>query len=162
MDRNSSSLAYLTTGVLLLLVTALTPLPSFADLQGKIEGAWLVSITGGQGTPPLPNWYRALATFTRDGGLIETITDPSIGTGHGRWVKTHSQEFAVTTLLFQFGAAGNFAGTLKARATLTLDAKGNEFTSDEYLFEFFDPNGNLLASGVGTAHGTRIRVEPLP
>ena len=162
MDRNSSSLAYLTTGVLLLLVTALTPLPSFADLQGKIEGAWLVSITGGQGTPPLPNWYRALATFTRDGGLIETITDPSIGTGHGRWVRVGRRDFAITTFLFQFDAAGNFIGTLKARATLTLNNKGDKFTSDEYLFEFFDRDGNFLGSGVGTAHGTRIEVEPLP
>ena len=128
-----------------------------------IQGAWIVSITGGPGTPPLPNWYRALATFTDDGGLIQTITDPSIGTGHGRWEKLHrGQGFAVTTLLFRFDAAGDFQGTLKARGTLTLDRTGNQFTGDPYVFEFFDKDGNFVGTGRGVAVGKRITVEPLP
>jgi hypothetical protein len=94
--------------------------------------------------------------------VIETITDPSIGTGHGRWVKTHGQEFAVTTFLFRFDATGDFQGTLRARATIALDKTGNEFNSDNYLFEFFDKNGNFQTSGVGKAHGRRIVVQPLP
>ena len=159
MKLRSSPVACIVIGVLF---CVMAPHPSFAQEEGKIEGAWVVSITGGQGTPTLPSWYRALATFTRDGGLIETITDPSILTGHGRWAKGHGRDFAVTTLLFRFDAAGDFLGTLKARGNLTLDRAGNEFTSDAYLFEFFDPNGNLLTSGVGKAHGTRIVVEPLP
>src|SRR2546430_4113340 len=110
MKRKISLLICILTGVVL---TVVAQRSSFADEQGKIEGAWVISITGGEGTPPLPNWYRALATFTHEGGLIETITDPSIGTGHGRWVKSRGQEFAITTLLFRFGATGDFLGTLR-------------------------------------------------
>ena len=130
--------------------------------RGLSGGAPAVLADEQQSTSPLPNWYQALATFTSDGGLIETITDPSIGTGHGRWAKIHGQEFAVTTLLFRFDSTGDFLGTLKARATIALDKTGNEFTSDAYLFEFFDRDGNLLTSGVGKAHGRRIVVQPLP
>ncbi len=162
MRRTRGSSAFIMTGLLIFLITAIAPRSGFADSKGDIEGAWIVSITGGPGTPSLPSWYRALATFTHDGGLIETITDPLIGTGHGRWVKTHGHEYAVTTLLFRFDATGDFLGTLKARATLALSKTGNEFDSSEYLFEFFDRDGNLLASGTGTAHGTRLTVEALP
>ena len=162
MRCKGSLFASITLGALVFLFTALAPSASFADIQGKIEGTWRVSITGGPGTPPLPDWYGALATFIRGGALIQTITDPFIGTGHGQWKKVHSRDFAITTFLFQFDASGNFLGTLKARATLTLNDKGDEFTSDQYLFEFFDPDGHLQTSGVGKAHGTRIQVEPLP
>jgi hypothetical protein len=159
MKRKIRLLGCILTGVAL---TVMAPRSSLAGEQGKIEGAWVITITGGVGTPSLPSWYRALATFTRDGGLIETITDHSISTGHGRWAKGHGQEFALTTLLFRFDGAGNFLGTLKARGNVTLDKTGDEFTSDAYLFEFFDPDGNLVTSGVGKGHGTRIVVQPLP
>ena len=34
---------------------------------------------------------------------------------------------------------------------------------DDYQFEFFDPDGNPTGFvGIGAAHGTRIKVEPLP
>jgi hypothetical protein len=144
--------------VLVLLVTALAPPSSFAEQKNNIEGAWLVSVTGAG----IPAWYRALATFTRDGNLIQTVTDSAISTGHGQWTNTHGRQFAITTLLLQFDTTGDFIGTLKARATLKLDKTGNVFTSEEYLFESFDRDGNLLASGTGTAHGTRIVVDPLP
>ena len=142
--------------------TLISPDSILAEHHGSIEGAWVISITGGAGTPPLPSWYKALATFAPDGGLIETITDPLIGTGHGRWTRIHGQGFAVTTLLFRFDAAGNFLGTLKARANLTVDRTGETLSSDAYLFEFFDQNGPLVTSGHGSAHGTRILVQPLP
>jgi hypothetical protein len=149
-------------GAVLAVVAPTSASADHGDQQGQIEGAWVVSITGGPGTPPLPSWYQALATFTREGSLIETITDPSIGTGHGRWTRGRGREVGVTTLLFRFDATGDFLGTLRARANLTVDRSGNEFTSDEYLFEFFDRNGTLLTSGVGKAHGKRIVVVSLP
>jgi hypothetical protein len=160
MKRNASFAVIIAIGVLW---TVVNPRQVLAGEGDGIPGAWVVSITGGPGTPPLPNWYRALATFTDDGGLIQTITDPSIGTGHGRWSKLHGgRGFAVTTLLFRFDASGDFQGTLKARGTLTLDRTGNQFTSDPYVFEFFDRDGNFVGTGRGVAVGKRITVEPLP
>jgi len=160
MKRIGRFAVLIAIGVLWAVVTPRNVLAGEVD---GIQGAWIVSITGGPGTPPLPNWYRALATFTDDGGLIQTITDPSIGTGHGRWSKLHGgRGFAVTTLLFRFDATGDFQGTLKARGTLTLDRTGNQFTSDPYVFEFFDRDGNFVGTGRGVAVGRRIAVEPLP
>jgi hypothetical protein len=160
MMRKGKSLVCIVTVVLVSLVTPGSILAEHH--HGSIEGAWVISITGGAGTPPLPSWYKALATFAPDGGLIETITDPLIGTGHGRWTRIHGGGFAVTTLLFRFDEAGNFLGTLKARANMTVDRSGETLSSDAYLFEFFDPNGTLVTSGNAAAHGTRIVVQELP
>ena len=129
----------------------------------SLEGSWAVSIKEGPGTPDLPDWYQALVTFSPRGGLVATITDPLLKTGHGAWVQTGGRKFAVTILLFQFDSAGNFLGTLKARATLRVHNRSDTFDSDDYQFEFFDPDGNPTGFvGVGTAHGTRVKVELLP
>ena len=152
------------TGVITILIAATDSHSSFAYQKSKLlEGSWIVTITGGQGTPDLPSWYKAHVTFSRGGGLVATITDPLLSTGHGAWSKTGKREFAITILLFQFDLAGNFLGTLEARATLTVDDNSDTFDSDDYQFEFFDPDRNPTGFvGVGAAHGTRINVEPLP
>jgi hypothetical protein len=151
-------------GLIAVFIVATPARSAFADEKGKgVEGSWRVTITGGPGTPQLPTWYQALVTFGTDGGLVATITDPLLQTGHGAWGKKGKQAFAVTILLFQFGPDGSFLGTLKARATLELNGKGDTFSSDDYQFEFFDPNGDPTGFvGIGAAHGTRIKVEPLP
>jgi hypothetical protein len=128
--------------------------------QVAFNGSWSVTITGGPGTPALPTWYGAQLTVVPDGGLVATITDPDIQTGHGAWRQVGKRSFAVTILLFQFERSGAFAGTLKARATLRLDKKSQTFSSNDYRFQFFDVNGAPTAlSGIGSAHGTRIGVE---
>ena len=130
--------------------------------ESLLLGSWSVRIQEGPGTPDLPDWYKALVTFSPGGGLVATITDALLKTGHGTWVKTGNRRFAVTILLFQFDSAGNFLGTLKARATLKINRTSDTFDSDDYQFEFFDPDGNPTGFvGVGTAHGTRIKAEPL-
>ena len=130
--------------------------------EDSLEGSWVVTIKEGPGTPELPSWYKALVTFSPGGGLVATITDALLKSGHGAWVQTGKRKFAVTILLFQFDPAGNFLGTLKARATLRVRSKSDTFDSDDYQFEFFDPDGNPTGfAGEGTAHGTRIEVEPL-
>jgi hypothetical protein len=132
------------------------------DKAKGLEGSWRVTITGGPGTPTLPDWYQALVTFVPNGGLIATITDPLLQTGHGSWAKKGSRTFAITILLFQFSPTGPFLGTLKARATLEVNDKAGTFDSDDYQFEFFDPDGDPTGFvGVGAAHGIRIKVEPL-
>ena len=134
-----------------------------AKSHASLEGSWTVGITGGQGTPDLPSWYKAQVTFTPGGGLVATITDASIQTGHGAWVQVGKRKFAITISLFQFDESGNFVGTLKARATLKVDKKSQTFASDDYQFELVDPNGNPTGlAGVGTAHGERIKAEALP
>lgn len=135
---------------------------SFAESKSKLAGTWRVSITEGAGTPDLPDWYQALVTFTEQGGVVATITDSSISTGHGVWTNTQPGEFLITIELLQF-ENGTFAGTLKASATLKLDKSGTAFTSDDYRFEFFDVDGNSTGfTGVGQATGTRLAVGSTP
>ena len=146
-----------------MLAGAASPSETVGESKGALEGSWRVVITGGVGTPTLPAWYGALVTFTREGGLVATITDGAISTGHGAWSKVANHEFAITIELRQFDAVGNFAGTLKATATITVDNAATQFTSDEYHFEFFDPDGDPTGfSGIGQATGTRISVSPAP
>ena len=127
-----------------------------------IVGSWDVTITslkwpGGS----LPDWYRARATFGRSGGLVQTVTDPFITTGHGTWKKIAPRTFAVTTFLSQFAPDGTFLGTIKASATILVRLDGKHFKGEPYRFEFFDPDGKLLLTGSGVARGTRIRAEPI-
>jgi hypothetical protein len=144
-----------------MLVGAVSPSETTGESKGALEGSWRVTITGGEGTPTLPDWYGALVTFTHEGGLVATITDGTISTGHGAWSKVGNHEFAITIELRQFDAGGNFTGTLKATATITVNNAATQFTSDEYQFEFFDPNGNPTGfSGIGQATGTRISASP--
>lgn len=164
MLRKSILRPFVVAGVVVIVVVAIGSASSFADQKSKrLRGSWSVTITGGPGTPTLPTWYKALVTFGPGGGLVATITDPLLNTGHGAWRKNGAQAFSVTILLTQFDPAGQFLGTLKARATLELDDVSDTFDSDDYQFEFFDPDGNPTGFvGVGAAHGTRVNVEPLP
>jgi len=125
----------------------------------SLYGSWTVSITEGPGTPDLPPWYKAQVTFTSGGGLVATISDANIQPGHGAWRRLGKRKFAITIFLFQFDSSGDFLGTLRARATLEVNKKSRIFNSDDYRFKFFDPDGNPTGfAGVGTAHGTRIKV----
>jgi hypothetical protein len=146
-----------------ILIGATNPPETMGESKGALEGSWRVTITGGEGTPTLPDWYGALVTFTHEGGLVATITDGAISTGHGAWTKVGNHEFAITIELRQFDAGGNFAGTLKATATITVNNAATQFTSEEYRFEFFDQNGDPTGfSGIGAAAGTRMSASPAP
>jgi hypothetical protein len=69
------------TGLVAVLVMGVVRASAFADDKAKgLAGSWRVTITGGAGTPELPTWYQALVTFTADGGLVATITDPFFST----------------------------------------------------------------------------------
>ena len=124
----------------------------------SLEGSWTVSITEGAGTPDLPSWYTAQVTFTPGGGMVATISDPNILPGHGAWTRLGKRKFAITIFFFQFNPAGDFLGTLRARATLEVNKKSRIFNSDDYRFDFFDPNGNPTGlAGVGKGSGRSHR-----
>ena len=57
-----------------------------------------------------------------------------------------------------FDGQGNFAGTFKVKAVITLDDSGNTFTS-KFNFWVFDPDGNEVFQGTGTASGRRVSLD---
>jgi hypothetical protein len=158
-SRIVGSLIALALALTLATVTA-TGAADGASRPFSLTGSWTVKIKGGRGTPALPRWYGSMVTFTSGGGLIATITDPNIKTGHGSWTRVGSRSFRVTILLWQFDSNGHFLGTLKAQATLNVGRSGRTLTSNNYRFSFSDPNGKPTGlAGVGSASGRRIPVE---
>ncbi len=80
--------------------------------------------------------------------------------GYGAWTHTADRTFLFTFDAFVFDAQGNPAGTVKARATATLNQAGDAWAG-VFKFDVIAPNGAIVFSGSGTHDATRIRVEPL-
>jgi len=117
----------------------------------QLEGSWEVTVTPNGGDPIVD-----MATFTSNGGLINSDPDPNLSTGHGTWVKTGGNEYAVTFVHF-LSNGGIPIGTVKVRAVMQVDNKQDTFTgpfrTDIYI------GGDLVQSVCGTVKGKRIPVE---
>jgi hypothetical protein len=125
-----------------------------------IVGSWDVALT----LPGLPPG-RVLATFTNDGGTVETANSaPGLrGASHGAWERLEPNLFAVTRVFFRFNPqTGAYLGTTKVNATVRVAPSGETFAAVS-ISEIRDPDGNVVLTGVrGTAAGTRIHVEQIP
>ena len=118
-----------------------------------LEGSWEVTVAPDGGDPIVD-----LATFTRAGGIINSDPDPNLSTGHGTWVRTEGDQFAVTFVHF-LSDGGAPLGTLKVRAVAQLDratdTMSGTFRTDVII------GGNVVQSFCGTVHAKRISVEPV-
>lgn len=143
-----------------------------AEDSQRITGSW--SGTATATSVPLPP-LNDLITFTSDGSVIETrrlfLADsplgPLIGTpGHGAWIKTANNEFAVTLMILYEGAethptaGGEVVATEKVRFKLRL-GPGPDRLSGTLLDEIRDSRGDLIFRGPGTFEASRVRAEPL-
>jgi hypothetical protein len=133
------------------------------DSAPSLEGSWNVVVGPGS-----PTEFRALVTYAAGGGLMATapiVPAPTrASTAHGTWERTGGHQFTYTFQALLYSPTGHFVGTLKVRETLTLDNSGDQYDGTSSV-EVFDPFGNLVpafSSCGGTAHGTRINVEPPP
>jgi hypothetical protein len=113
--------------------------------HARIVGTWSVSVTP-DGGPTFP----ALLTFTKGGGLIETESDAP-GTGQGAWQRIGANRFALAFQTFIFTPTGDPAGHVVVRSVVTLT---NNTLSGPFKFDVFDPAGNTVQSGSGTATAT--------
>jgi hypothetical protein len=121
-----------------------------------VTGSWTVNaVPAPESGAPV---FVSLATLTRDGSIVNSGM-PGQSTGHGQWVKTGSQ-FAVTFIHLLYDVNGQVTGKVKVRASLTVDAQGDEI-SGPFNTDVFDAGGNPIFSFEGTVHGTRISVEPM-
>lgn len=123
-----------------------------------LEGSWISDVTNVETGARQITFY----TFISDGSLLSSNRDhPTRGPGHGAWVRTGDREFATTFVRLRFGTEGNFIGTQKARAQITLNEALDEFTSRTQS-DFFDVAGSFESSNRTTGSAKRIKVEPLP
>lgn len=125
--------------------------PGGHDKQ-RILGTWLAEVSPADGEP-----FQAMVTFSPGGGLVETeSTNP--GTALGSWESRGRGRVAFTFQGFQFDAEGAPAGRSVVRSEVIV--RGDTF-SGPFEVEVFDPQGNVVFSGRGTATATRFRVQPL-
>ena len=120
----------------------------------ELETSWRVLVTPiGAPIPP----FLTFSSFGRGGTFLES-TQPGQGPGHGVWRRTGGREFGVTFEKILFSPGGGFAGTLKVREVIRLNASGDSYAGDATA-EAFDPSGQPLGSFCAKTQGTRITVE---
>lgn len=125
-----------------------------ANGKNDVIGSWIVDVTTGGGVS-----FKALLTFTSDGGLLESETGAFSSTAHGTWERAGGHTFALTFMaLLSSDLDGTFAGTVRVSSTVRIS--GDEYIDPGFTVKVFDPDGNQVFSGGGTAHGRRILVEP--
>jgi hypothetical protein len=123
----------------------------------RLEGSWLVdaTVTGD------PTEIHALLTCTSNGEVVETPSvATAVSTGHGAWIKTGRNEFAITVVYLRRGAAGEFLGTSKVRSQFLVNEVMTE-GGGQFETQVFDAAGQPIGSFEGTAQATRILAEPL-
>ena len=134
--------------------------PPKASPGYALVGTWDVALS----LPGQPSG-RVLATFTGDGGTVESAAAPPglRGASHGAWERIDPYLFAVTRVFFRFNPqTGAFLGTQKVNATVRVAQDGKTFTAVS-VSEQRDPTGALVVGGLrGTAQGVRLEVEQIP
>jgi hypothetical protein len=102
--------------------------------------------------------FESLEHFNSGG----TMQDVSSGFAPGRqtpgigvWSHLGGNTYSFSFKSFGFDANGNFSGWTIVRHEITLNSKGDEFTS-EGTAEFYDASGNLLFTGCSSNTATRF------
>ena len=146
-----------------LLVFALSPASQAASAAldqrrgDPIEGVWesQITITDCTSGTVLAS-FRGLGSFIRGGANIQTNNLPP-GAGSpalGRWERIGQGHYSAAFRFYAF-ANGVFSGTQRVSRDIQLEPGADTFTS-VLSTEFYDPNGNLVATGCGSEAATRV------
>lgn len=160
----ASKRIYLALGALAAVgIFAVAGRPAQSTSNAVLQGSFLATVSVNE----TGRVFKALDTFTPDGGVIVSNFSPSgaLSIAQGNWLRTEAQEFALTfegispDVTLASGQTVSFV-SLKIREKLILDASGDSFSS-VFQAQFFDASGNVVGTRTGTVQGTRILVEPL-
>ena len=127
----------------------------------SLAGTWRVSIAitdCATGTLlPLPrNPFPGLATFFKDGELLETSTASAFpSTGHGTWERVGPDRFQSHSMFFRFAADGTDLGTQEMREAIHFVAADQAVCDCQVILR--DPNGSVVENGC--ARGTLTRFQ---
>lgn len=150
------------SGIVLGAAILIAPLPGANESRsasGKLEGSWFtqVAIVNCRQTSIVLRTFPALNTFAENGTLIDTTSgfSPALRSpGHGTWEPTPGRRsYNAKSWAFLFDAQGAWRGTQKLTHTIVVNGDQSEFVSTN---EFFDTQGNSIATGCATAIGQRL------
>jgi hypothetical protein len=133
--------------------------PAHAQTSGfkTLVGTWRVTVSP-DGIPP----FQAFNTFNADGSSIEFDNSNPPGQqtiAMGPWERVGDRDYMMVEVNQLFDDHG-YAGELRVRAKITLDASGDCYTGP-FTFQVVDMGGNVVFQGGGTAKGRRITIDSL-
>ena len=144
--------------VLLMSVAALSVASAGNPLQqSRLEGVWGAQVTATDCNGNILLVFRVFTAYHEGGTSTSTtntspaLQNPDLGT----WQRTGMRTFNAPLQQFNFNPDGSFAGTSRIERQIHLSADGNSYTDTE-TFAVYDPDGNLVFSGCGTAVATRL------
>ena len=115
----------------------------------------------------LDNGERLLFSFTSDGIDLSSVqsevslTNPVLTPGHGVWTHLGGRQFAITDMVILYDIqTGEFQGSGKLRALLTLDKPGDRMSGTAKI-EIFGPDGSVVVTFSHVIRFARIKVERL-
>ena len=131
--------------------------------SNDLEGTWQVQVSlhDCQSGAAIGAPFYSLLTFANGGTLVETTANsmffPAIrGPGHGVWSRgAHRGQYRAASLAF-VTLNGALVKTQKISQTIVMEPGGDDFTTPRADIAFYDPTGNLVATGCATAIGTRF------
>jgi hypothetical protein len=129
----------------------------------SLRGTWWVTVTLVDCTTgdPGPS-FVSLLTFAQGGTMSETTANPAFQpgqrtSGYGTWARQPGGAYSSIDEAFILFTAGPFQqGTQRINHSITVSPHGDEF-NDEAIVQFFDTNGNVVASGCARAVGARLQ-----
>jgi hypothetical protein len=160
MSRKALTAAIVLTAMAALATTGAISATAADDdsSANELVGSWELTVNRGPQLPPV----KGMTTYTRGHSLIGTANVVVRGPAHGTWEHVSGRLYADTHIFFRFDSTGTFLGTQKIRETVRLAQDGDSYTAVA-ISDQFDPNGNLVASGLrATITATRIKVERIP
>jgi hypothetical protein len=127
----------------------------------SIEGTWRVTVqlqdcTSGN---PLGAPFPSLVTLARGGTQTETTANPNFypaerSSGHGSWSIAGRDTYQAASTAF-ITLNGQLAKTQTITQRIQLDRRTDTWNSAAVV-QFFDPSGNLVASGCAGATAVRF------
>jgi hypothetical protein len=115
-------------------------------------GFWKVTVSPEEG----PSFVDGII-FSSDGTM--TAMEDTGRMGLGAWEKLGKEKYAFS--FWEYYQEGEACFQVKVSSTIQLSHGADAYTGS-FIFQAYDLDGNLLASGAGTATGVRQHVEPLP
>lgn len=126
-------------------------------------GSWSAAISA-PGLPP----FKALLTFTQDGGLLVSqativLFPPPIGVvvvsaGHGEWELVSNGVFSFTFVALMHDQNGTFLGTSEVSGTIRVEGTMGAFSGTATATDL-DANENVMFSFEATLEAKRIRAR---